>query len=330
MSERERSGLNRRQAAAILGGMALWPSAHAAEPAFPVRAIRLILPFSAGSSTDFISRLVSDQLAKQLHQPVVVENRPGAAGIIGTQQLARATPDGYTIGLISLASVAMAPPTLKDLPYDSVRDFAPLSALVSTDMFLVAGPRAQGKDLAEFVTWARAQDKPLFLGTLGAGTSGHFAGFMFGQAAKIKFEPIHYRTFSDLMPAMLSGGIDVMLLAPSQILPFVKEGKMRALAMNGPARVPAFINVPTFLEAGYPTMQFVNWIGLAAPAKTPPEVLDVLAAEIIKATHVPGVRTKLEEGGFRVIASTRDELAATIRKDVPVWKNMVKTSGFTV
>jgi tripartite-type tricarboxylate transporter receptor subunit TctC len=318
--------VTRRQALGALGALSLGPAL--ADPGFPSRPIRLLLPFSAGSSTDFLSRTVAEQLAKQVGQGVVVENRPGAAGAIGTTQLARSAPDGYTIGLVSLASLCMSPPTMKEPPYDAVRDFAPLSALISTDLVLVAGPRAKGKTLQEFVDWARNQPKPPFLGTLGAGTSGHFAGFMFGEAAKIKFEPVHYKSFSELIPAMLSGDVDVMVVAPPGLLPHFREGRLHGLAMNGPTRLPAFPEVPTFLEAGYPTMQFMNWVGLAAPAKTPASILDKLSDEIIKATTVAPVRSKLEEAGFRVVASKRADFAAVIRQDAAVWRDMVHNSGF--
>jgi tripartite-type tricarboxylate transporter receptor subunit TctC len=329
MSRDHQFNFRRRQALGMLGALALAPAAMAAD-AFPSRPLRYILPFSAGSSTDFVSRLVCEHLGKQLGQAVVVDNKPGAAGVIGTQQIARANPDGYTIGLVSLATLAMVPPTMKEPPYDSVRDFAPLSAMISTDMFLIAGPRAQGRTLAEFVAWARQQKQPLFLGTLGAGTSGHFTGFLFGQAAKIKFEPVHFRTFSDLLPAMVSGGVDVMVVAPTQMEGFMKEGKLRGLAMNGPTRLPAFPDVPTFKEVGYPDMQFLNWIGVVAPAKTPADILDKLSAELIKTTTSPQVRAKLEQSGFRVIANTREEFAGLIRKDVVVWRDMVKNTGFQV
>ncbi len=229
-----------------------------------------------------------------------------------------------------LATIAMVPPTLKEAPYDSVRDFAPLSAMISTDLLLVAGPRAQGKTLAEFVAWARTRKEPVFLGTLGAGTSGHFAGFLFGQAAKIPFEPVHYRTFSDLLPAMITGAVDVMVVAPTQMEGFFKDGKLRGLAMNGPTRLPAFPDIPTFSEAGYPETQFLNWIGVVAPAKTPNDILDKLSAELVKTVTAPQVRGKLEQNGFRVIANTREEFAAMIRKDVVVWRDMVKNTGFKV
>lgn len=330
VSNNQPISMNRRRALEVLGVMSLSPAVMAAEPAFPSKTIRYILPFSAGSSTDILSRVVTQQLSTQLNQPVIVENKPGAGGVIGSQQIIHANPDGYTIGLVSLATVAMVPATMKELPYDSVRDFAPLSALVSVDMALIAGPRAQGKTLPEFVSWAKKRTEPVFLGTLGAGTSGHFAGFLFGQAANIKFEPVHFKTLSDLLQALVTGQIDVMTVVPSQVASFIKDGKLRGLATNGPTRLAAFPEIPTFKEVGYPDMQFMNWIGVAAPAKTPPEILDKLSAEFIKAAKVPAVRAKLEEAGFRVIANTREEFASAIRKDVVVWRDMVKATGFTV
>lgn len=330
MNHDHSSRFTRRKTLGMFGALSLSPATFSAEPAYPSKPIKLLLPFSAGSTTDFTSRLVADQLIKQLKQQVFVENRPGAAGVIGTQQLARSTPDGYTIGLISLASMAMAPPTLKEMPYDSVRDFEPLTIMTNTDMFLIAGPRAQGKTLAEFVGWARAQKDPVFMATLGAGTSGHFAGFLFGESAKIKFEPVHFKSFSDLMPAMLNGSVDVTVLAPSQVVSFIKDGKLRGLAMNGAARSRALPEVPTFREAGYPDMEFMNWVGLAAPAKTPAAIVNKLNSELVQALKTPFVSQKLEEGGLTVIANSREDFANILRKDVVVWKNMVKNTGFTV
>ncbi len=330
MSKNNQINLTRRRAMEMLAIGAASPLAALAADPFPSRPIRLILPFSAGSSTDFISRLVADKVAAQVGQGVIVENKAGAGGVIGTQQIARSAPDGHTIGLVSTATLAMVPPTLKDAPYDSVRDFAPLTVMITTDLFLVVGASARGNTVSEFVSWAKSQSNPLFLGTLGAGTSGHFAGFLFGQAAKMKFEPIHYKNFAELMPAMMSGDVHAALLSPSQILPFVKAGSVRALAMNGPSRLSAFPDTPTFTESGYPDMQFSNWIGLVAPAKTPVEVLDRLHAEITKAVRDPQVGRKLEESGYRLVANKREEFAETIRKDAILWRDMVKNTGFKV
>lgn len=322
--------VNRRTVLGTIAAMAASPLAMAADDPFPSRPIKYILPFSAGSTTDILSRLVAKHLAERLNQPVVVDNKPGAGGAIGTQMLARAAPDGYTIGLVSLATLAMLPATTKDAPYDSVRDFAPVSSLVSADLFIVVGKRVQAKTLADFITWAKAQAKPVFLGTLGAGTSGHLVAFMFSEAAKFKSEPVHFRTISDLLPAMVSGDVDFAFVAPAQISAFLKEGTLRGLATNAAARMSIFPEVPTFKEAGFPGMAFSNWIGVVAPARTPPEILDRLQNEIVRLAHLPAVVDKFNEMGLGLIASSREEFAATIKKDVVVWRDMVKSTGFTV
>lgn len=330
MSQDPSNGFTRRQTLGALGALSLSSASFAQEAAYPSKPIKLLLPFSAGSSTDFTSRLVADQLTRQLKQQVIVENRPGAAGVIGTQQLARSAPDGYTIGLVSVATMAMAPPTLKEMPYDPVRDFEPLTVLTNTDLLMVTGPGAQGKTLAEFVTWAKAQKDPIFMGTLGAGTSGHFAGFMFAEAAKVKIESVHFKSFSDLLPAMLNGSIHFSIMAPSPLIALMKEGKMRGLATNGSARLKALPEVPTFREVGYPDMEFMLWVGLSAPAKTPAAILNRLNTEIVQALRSPAVSQKLDEGGFTIIGNSREEFSAIVRKDVVAWRNMVKNTGFSV
>jgi tripartite-type tricarboxylate transporter receptor subunit TctC len=330
MSEYKSVLQTRRKSLGMLGCLPLMAGAQTTDSGYPSRAIKLLLPFSAGSSTDFTARLVAEQLTRQLKQAVVVENRPGAAGVIGTQMLARSAPDGYTIGLVSVASLAMAPPTLKDMPYDPVNDFEPLTILTNTDLILVAGPGAKGKSVAEFVQWARSQKDPVFMGTLGAGTSGHFAGFMFGQAAGIQFESVHFKSFSDLMPAMLNGSIHFSIMAPSPLVGFIREGRLSALATNGAGRLRSLADVPTFREVGYPDMEFMLWVGLAAPAKTPPAILNKLNAELVQAVRSPAVSSKLLEGGFAIVANSREDFAAIVRKDVVAWRNMIKNTGFKV
>lgn len=323
--------INRRQALKVMGVLSLSGGVRAAEANFPSRPIRLVLPFSAGSSTDYVSRTIAEMLGQQLKQSVIVDNKPGAAGVIGTQQIARALPDGYTIGLVSLASIAMVPPTLKEAPYDPVQDFEPLGSLVSTDLILVRGASVPANSVPDFVAWGQRQDKPAFLGTLGAGTSGHIAGVMFSQAAKVRFETVHFRTYSDLLSAMIAGEVHAMVVAPSAVLvPHVHGGKLRALAMNGPSRLSTYPEVPTFKEVGYPDMQFLNWIGLVAPAGTPRPIVERLTAEIEKARGTPAARQKFEAAGFRVISGTREDFAATIRKDVATWKDRVRNAGIKV
>lgn len=321
--------LTRRRAIEVLGLSALSPAAYANDAAFPSRSLRIIVPYGPGTGSDFVARLLAEKLSEQFKQPVVVDNKAGAGGLIGTQQIATAQPDGYTIGIASPSTLAMAPAIMKDPPYNALTDFEPLTSMVSVDMVLVTGTQT-GATLTEFVNWARQQKKPVFLGTFGAGGAGHFAGHLFGKAAKFEFEPIHYRNVGDGVTALIAGDVSFLVATPSLVLPHVKAGKLRALATNGPTRSRAYPDVPTFQEVGYPAMQFSNWIGMVAPAKTPPDILKKLHAEIVKATNLPQVRTKLEESGYRVITCQREELASTIRSDVTLWSNLVKTGDFKV
>jgi tripartite-type tricarboxylate transporter receptor subunit TctC len=321
--------LTRRRAIEVLGLSALSPATMANEATFPSRGLRIIVPYGPGTGSDFVARLLSDKLSEQFKQPVVVDNKAGAGGVIGTQLIATAQPDGYTIGIAAPSTLAMAPATLKDPPYNALTDFEALTTVASIDMVMVSGTQS-GATLGEFVTWARQQKKPVFLGTFGAGGAGHFAGHLFGKAAKFEFESVHYRTVGEAVTALIAGDVGFLVATPSLVLPHVKAGKLRALATNGLTRSRAYPDVPTFTEAGYTDMQFSNWVGLVAPAKTPPEILRILHAEIVKATHLPEVRSRLEDSGYRVTTTQQQEMANTIRSDVALWSTVVKSGGFKV
>lgn len=323
--------LSRRRAIQVMGALSMPIGGLAmAQAAFPSKPLRIIVSFSPGSSTDLLARLMAERLSEQMKQPVTVENRPGAGGIVGTQALAQAAPDGYTIGIGSLATLALLPATMKELPFDGARDFAPLSELISVDLVLTTSAKLPAKTLPEFVAWAKAQPSPIFMGTFGAGTSAHFAGFLFGRSSGIKFEVIHYKNQSDGLIGLANGDCHFMVLPPTIVEPQVKAGKLRALATNGNVRLRSLPEAPTFAELGYPSMNFSNWIGLIAPAKTPQPVLDRLSAEIQIAANTPQVRSKMEESGYRMIVNKPQEFAATIRNDVAFWTNFVKTSGFSL
>ncbi|MEY4099123.1 MAG: hypothetical protein RL300_294 [Pseudomonadota bacterium] len=331
MDHSNKNTVSRRRVIQTLGALTMPIGGLAgAQTAFPSKPLRIIVSFSAGSSTDLVARLVAERLSEQMKQPVTVENRAGAGGVVGTQAMAQAAPDGYTIGIGSLATLALLPATMKELPYDGTRDFAPLSELMSVDLVLTTSAKLPVKTLAEFVAWAKAQSSPIFMGTFGAGTSAHFAGFLFGKSAGIKFEVVHYKNQSDGLIGLMNGDCHFMVPPPSVVEPQVKTGKLRALATNGNVRVRSMPEAPTFAELGYPAMNFSNWVGLLAPAKTPQPVLDRLSAEIQIAANAPQVRSKLEESGYRMIVNKPQEFAATIRHDVPFWANFVKTSGFSL
>ena len=322
------AGVTRRQAMGTIGALALVPQVHASEAAYPTAPIRLIIPFPPGGSTDFIGRLIAERLSMQLKQPVVVENKPGAGGLIGSQQISRATPDGYTIGIGSSANMSMVPATMDKPPYDVVKDFAPVTSIVGMDVLMVTSPNVPAKNVKEFVAWAKAQPAPTFLATFGAGTSGHFAGFLFAQTAGLKFDPVHYRTVGDALAGLLSGDVHMLMSTPAVVQAQVNAGKLNALAINGAARSPSYPNVPTFQEVGYPDMQFSNWIGLVAPPNTPAALLERINAEVTSALKLPQVQEKLIAAGYRIIGNSRSEFGSTIQRDLAMWRNMVQSTGF--
>ena len=325
--------ISRRRAIEAIGALSLpigGSTVAQAQTNFPSKPLRILVSFSPGSSTDLVARLIGERLSEQMKQAVTVENRAGAGGIIGTQALARSAPDGSTLGSGSLATLALLPATMKEVPYDGVRDFTPLSEVISVDLVLATGAKVPATTLPEFVAWAKAQPAPIFMGTFGAGTSAHFAGFLFGKAAGIRFEVVHYKNQSDGLLGMLNGDCHFMVPPPTVVEPHVKTGKLRALATNGLVRLRSMPEAPTFAELGYPAMNFSNWVGLLAPAKTPQAIVDRLASEIQIAANAPQVRAKLEEGGYRMVVNKPEEFAATIRHDVPFWADFVKTSGFSI
>ena len=295
---------------------------------FPVRPLRLVVGFAPGTGPDFVARVVANKLQETFKSGVIVDNKAGAAGFIAAQEVARAAPDGYTLLLGALAQLSIAPSTYTKLPYDPQKDYAPIAEVSSTDLVLIANPqKVAASSLSEFVAWAKGQ-KSLFLGTFGAGTVGHFGGDVFADAAKIRMDPVHFKTTGEAVTAILNGDVHVLLVTPSLAAPHVKAGKVRALAITGPTRSPMLPQVPTFKETGFPDVEFSAWFGILAPAKTPPAVLDKLNAEIVKAVRAPDTRAKLEEAGYRVTGTTRDEFAKSIRDDAARWAKVVKTTGF--
>lgn len=305
------------------------PFAAHAQAAYPSRPVRIIVGFPAGTGPDIVARLLAQKLSESWgNQGVIVDNKPGAGGLIAASEAARAAPDGYTLMLGETGQLSIAPSSYNKLPYDPAKDFVPVSHVVGADFALLVNPqKVPARNLPDFVAWAKAQ-KQLFIATFGAGTPGHFGAYMFGDAVKIKPEPVHYKSTGDALGGMFSGDVHAVFASMGLSAPNVKAGKLAALASTGPERAGSLPDVPTMKELGYPTLEFSSWFGIVAPAGTPPDILAKLSADVQKAVKSPDGRRRMEEAGFRVTGTTREEFARIIAADTVTWGKAVAASGF--
>jgi tripartite-type tricarboxylate transporter receptor subunit TctC len=308
--------------AALAGGVQ-------AQSNYPTRPVRLIVGFPAGTGPDIVARILAQKLSESWgNVGVIVDNKPGAGGLIAASEAARATPDGYTLMLGETGQLSIAPSTYNKLPYDPVKDFEPVSQVVSADFVLLVNPqKVPAKNVKEFVTWTQ-QQKGLFMATFGAGTPGHFGAFMFGDAIKLKPEPIHYKTTADALGGLFSGDVQGVFASVGLAAPNVKAGKLFALGSTGATRTSALPDVPTIKEQGYSNLEFSSWFGVVAPAKVPADILAKLSADIQKIVKSAEGKTKLEDAGFRATGTTREEFTRIIAADTVSWGKAVVATGF--
>jgi tripartite-type tricarboxylate transporter receptor subunit TctC len=314
-------------ALAVAIGMVALSSAASAQT-YPNKPVRMIVGFPAGTGPDLIARVVAQKMQEQSPLRIIVDNKPGAGGLIAAQEAARAQPDGYTIMLGEVGQLAIATSSYTKLPYNVERDFLPISHIASSNFVLLTNPEKNpSKTAKELAAWAKAQPK-FFMGTFGAGTPGHFGAYMFGEAAGVPAEPVHYKTTGDAIGGLFSGDVPALFASVALAAPNVKAGKMRALAMSGAARSPALPDVPTLKEQGYATLEFASWFGLVAPAKTPDEAIKFLNAEVVKAMNSADTRSKLQDMGFAVTGTSPAEFAKIIKDDTARWGKAVQSTGF--
>ncbi len=322
--------LNRRHAMLALGLAASAVSLGVqAQTPYPTRPVRMIVGFPAGTGPDIVARLLAQKLSEGWgNMGVIVDNKPGAGGLIAASEAARATPDGYTIMLGETGQLSIAPSSYNKLPYDPAKDFAPVSQVVSADFVLLVNPqKVPAKNVKEFVTWTQ-QQKGLFMATFGAGTPGHFGAFMFGDAVKLKPEAVHYKSTGDALGGLFSGDVQGVFASVGLAAPNVKAGKLVALGSTGATRTGALPDVPTIKEQGYNNLEFSSWFGIVAPSKVPADILAKLSADIQKAVKSPETKAKLEESGFRVTGTSREEFTRIIAADTVTWGKAVAATGF--
>jgi len=311
-------------AVAALGALApglAWPQAYPAKP------VRLIVPFPPGGSTDIVARIVALKLGDRLGQQVVVENRGGAGGTIGTEVVARSAPDGYTLGVGSTSTHAVAPSVYAKLGYDPVKDFAPISLVAVSPYLLVVHPDVQVKSLQEFVAYVKARPGKLNYASAGTGSTTHLAMEMLKSAAGLYIVHIPYNGNGPAGTAVIAGQVEVLFGSLPAVLPHAKSGRVRPIAVGTPKRSPSLPDVPTVAESGFPGFDASLWLSIMAPAGTPPAVVDRLNKEIVAVIGSPDAADALAKAGAEPLTSTPAELAGMVKDGVGKYAKIVKQAG---
>jgi tripartite-type tricarboxylate transporter receptor subunit TctC len=309
----------------LLASPAALSGAYAAD--WPAHPVRVVIPFGAGSATDIIPRIVFDQVGRDLGQQFIIENRGGAGGTIGSEFVAKSAPDGYTLLMGVTGSHGVAPSLYPNLGYQPLRDFAPISLLVSAPLVLVVNPEVPAKTLKDFIALAKKEPDTLTYGTPGNGTSMHLTGVTFDLQAGTKLIHVPYKGSAGALTDLLSGQIKSMFGDLLVVLPQIRAGKINALAVTSKDRNPLLPDVPTMAEAGLPGFEVLSWQGLFAPAGTPPAVVERLSKEVRAVMESKDVKDFFAAQGFLVGASTPAEFTAFVGSEVKRWGEIVKAGN---
>ena len=304
----------------------LLPFAAFSQTPYPARPIRLITPFAPGGSTTTVGRVIGQKLTESWGQNVIVDNRPGGNMIIGTDALAKATPDGYTILLTTNAHV-INPSLFSKLPYDPIKDFAPVGNVYISEFVLVINPALPANNLQELITLAKAKPGQLNYATTGAGGSGHLANEMFAMLAGIKTQHIPYKGAGPAMVDLIGGQIQMFINNPLTVIGHIKSGRMRGIAVTGEVRLPTLPQVPTFSEAGLPGMDVKPWFCVVAPTGTPKPIINKLSTEIARIMAMPDVQDYLAKQGMMPFSSTPEQLATLMKTDMARWAKFIKAAN---
>ena len=296
---------------------------------YPVKPIRLIVPFPPGGGADITARIVAAKLTESLGQTVLIDNRSGAGGNVGSEVAAKSPPDGYTVLFGTIGPLAINVSLFGNLPYDPVRAFAPITQAVTVTNLLTVHPGLGISSVKELISGARARPGVMIAGTGGSGTAGHMAAELLKSMAKINILVVHYRGTTLALQDLMGGQTFMAFETMVSTMPMVKAGKLKALAVTTPKRASAAPELPTVAESGLPGYETSNWYGFVAPANTPKPVIDKLNANIVKILRGPDVKGQFAALGAEVIASSPEEFAGLIRSEIPKWAKVVKESGAT-
>lgn len=304
----------------------VWAQSRTAQD-YPNRPVRMIVPQAAGSGVDLMARLVAQKLTDSFGQQIVVDNRPGANGIIGLEIAAKSKPDGYTLVLGVPSSLTMNPFIYKSLPYDTFRDFAPVIQTATNTFGVVVNAALPVRSVKEILALAKTRPGQLMHGSFGTGNMTHLAAELLSQQSGVKLLHVPFKGETPSLVALLSGEIALMLTPLQAVTPHVRSGKLRLLATCGDKRSIAFPDAPSMAELGYPNMVMSGWSGILAPAGTPPEIISKLQQEIARQLLVPEVRDNLIQQGAEPVASSPEQFAAFIKSEAAKWSKVIKAAG---
>ena len=321
----------RRTALATLAGLAVGaavlPTSVLAQPAFPSKLITIIVPFSAGGTTDILARIVAQGLTTELGQPVVIDNRPGAGGNIGGLLASKAPADGYTLLMGTVGTHAINASLYKKMPFDPVKDFAPLTRVANVPNLLVANPKQPYKSVKELIAYAKAHPGQVNYASSGSGTSIHLSGELFKSMTKVDMVNVPYKGSAPAVTDLLGNQVGIMFDNMPSAIQHVRSGKLVPLAVTTAKRSPELPDVPTIAEAGVPGYEATSWFGMLAPAATPAPIVAKLNAALVKVLAQPDVKKKINDQGAEVYSETPAQFAAFIKSESVKWGKVVRESG---
>ncbi len=297
---------------------------------FPTRPMRLVVPFVAGGGTDLLARTVGQKLNEAWGQPVIIDNRPGGTGAVGSVLVAQSAPDGHTLMAVTSSTHAISPNFHRKPPYDPVKDFAPITQVASAPEVIVTHPSLPVTSIKELVALAKAKPGTLSYASAGTGTIGHMTGELFKIITGTNITHIPYKGTGNAIRDVLGNQVPIMYGGPGSVIQHIRSGRLRALGAATRQRLPEFKDIPTLAEAGYPEIEASNWYAVLTTAGTPRRVIDKLNREIVRIMQLPEIREMLLRQGYDATTSTPEDLATLIRTDLAKWNKVVKATGMKI